>query len=117
MKEIEAYRIVEEKGGEFYTLFHGFPKEGEKRNTRKLPKGVWLKAQVKTVSDGSSGTKYKSGFHILTSKEETEVFFRKLFRIHKNRRIIKVLARGLRPKSHSRHKVFLADELFVLEEQ
>jgi len=65
------------------------------------------------VKDGSRGKYYESGFHVLTSREEAEKFFKKLFRIYKNRKVIKILAKGLKPKSHSRHEVFLADEIYV----
>ena len=106
---IEAYRIVEEKNGEYYSLFHGT------NRSRKLPRGIWLKADKKRVRDGSRATYYESGFHVLTSKEEADKFFANLFRIHKNRKVIKVLTKGLRPKTHSRHEVFLADEMYVPE--
>lgn len=106
---IEAYRIVEEKNGEYYSLFHGT------NRSRKLPRGIWIKADKKLVKDGTRGTYYRSGFHVLTSKEEAEKFFAKLFRIYKNRKVIKVLAKGLRPKGHSRHEIFLADEMYVPE--
>ncbi len=104
---IEAYRIVEEKNGEYYSLFHGT------NRSRKLPRGIWLKADKKTVKDGTRGTYYKSGFHVLTSRIEADKFFKKLFRIYKNRKVIRILAKGLRPKEHSRHEVFLADEMFI----
>ena len=104
---VEAYRIVEEKDGEYFSLFHGT------NRSRKLPRGIWLKANKKTVKDGSRGKYYESGFHVLTSREEAEKFFKKLFRIYKNRKVIKILAKGLKPKSHSRHEVFLADEIYV----
>lgn len=104
---IEAYRIVEVKDGEYYSLFHGT------NRSRKLPRGIWIKADKKTVRDGSRATYYESGFHVLTSKEEAEKFFQKLFRKYKNRMVIKVYAKGLRRKEHSRHEVFLADEMLV----
>jgi hypothetical protein len=106
---IEAYRIVEEKGGDYYSLFHGT------NGSRKLPRGIWIKANKKIVADGSrkTSTEYESGFHVLTSKDEAEKFFQKLFRKHKNRKVIKVLAKGLRRKEHSRHEIFLADEMMI----
>ena len=69
---IEAYRIVEEKNGEYYSLFHGT------NRSRKLPRRTWLKANVKRVRDGSCATYYDSGFHVLTSKEEAEIALREL---------------------------------------
>ncbi len=104
---IEAYRIVEEKNGEYFTLFHGT------NRSRKLPRGIWIKADKKLVKDGSRGTYYRSGFHVLTSREGAEEFLIKMFRVHTNRKVIKILAKGLKPKSHSRHQVFLAEEIYV----
>ena len=105
----KCYRIVEVKNGEYYSLFHG------NNGSRKLERGKWLKSERKMVADGSrkTSTIYESGWHVLRSKEETDKFFEKLFRVKKNRMVISVLAKGLRPKSHSRHEIFLADEMFI----
>lgn len=106
--EEKFYRIVEVKDGEYYSLFHGT------NRSRKLERGKWLKADKKTVKDGSCATYYESGFHVLKSKEDTERFFERMFRIKENRRVVPVLAKGIRLKSHSRHEVYLADEMFIL---
>jgi hypothetical protein len=37
-----------------------------------------------------------------------------MFRAEKNRVVIPILAKNLRPKSHSRHEVYLADEIFII---
>jgi len=105
----ECYRIVEVKNGDYYSLFHGT------KRSRKLERGKWLSADKKIVNDGSCATKYESGWHVLKSKEETEQFLEKMFRVKKDRRVIPVLVMGLRPKSHSRHEVYLADEMFIFE--
>ncbi len=103
----KCYRIVEEKNGEYYSLFHGTD------GSRKLEKNKWLKANIKTVSDGSKGTRYEAGFHVLLDKGETDHFFKTLFKVHKNRKVIAVYVKDLRPKVHSRHEIFLADEMFI----
>jgi len=103
----EAYRIVEEKNGEYYSLFHGT------NRSRKLPRGKWIKADLKRVKDGTRGTYYDSGFHVLLSKVEADEFFEKLFREHKDRKVIKVYVRNIHLKTHSRHPVFLAEEMLV----
>lgn len=108
MEIVECYRIVEVKDDEYYSLFHGTNK------SRKLERGKWLKADKKIVKDGQKGTYYKSGWHVLKSKEETEKFLQKMFRIKDNRKVVPVLAKGLRLKSHSRHEIYLADEMYVL---
>jgi hypothetical protein len=103
---------VEVINGEYYTLFHGI-KGDKNRESRKLEQGKWLTADKKTVKDGSCGTYYESGFHVLKSKEQTEEFLQKMFRIKKARKVIQVFAKKLYPKSHSRHEVYLADEMMI----
>lgn len=98
------WKIVEqdEKTGVYKTLFHGL------NGSRTLPKNVWLEATEKMVGDGTSKTRYISGFHILKSYEECEEYLT-YFKIEKNRVIVPCHTRGkIRPKSHSRHPVFLA---------
>jgi hypothetical protein len=80
---IKCYRIVEVIDGEYYTLFHGI-KGKNKRGLRKLEQGKWLIADKKIVNDGSCGTYYESGFHVLKSKEQTEEFLQKMFRAKKD---------------------------------
>jgi len=109
---IECYRIVEVINGEYHTLFHGIKGKNE-RGSRKLEVGKWLSADRKTVKDGSCATYYESGFHVLKTKEQCDEFLQKMFRVPKDRRVIKVLAKRLHPKSHSRHEVYLADEMFI----
>jgi hypothetical protein len=110
---IKCYRIVEIVNGEYHTLFHGI-KGDKKRGSRRLPQCVWLVADKKTVKDGSCSTFYESGFHVLKSKKQCEEFLQKMFRAEKNRVVIPILAKNLRPKSHSRHEVYLADEIFII---
>lgn len=101
------WKIVEqdEKTGNYKTLFHGL------NGSRTLPKNVWLTAIEKMVGDGTSKTRYLSGFHILKSVKECEEYLT-YFKTPKNRVIVPCLARGnIRPKSHSRHPVFLAKQI------
>lgn len=117
MDEIhECYRIVEVINGEYHTLFHGIKGDNNK-GSRKLKVNEWLVADKKTVKDGSCATYYESGFHVLKSKEQTDEFLRKMFRVPKDRRVIKVLAKRLHPKSHSRHEVYLADEMYIPKQE
>ena len=109
---IECYRIVEVINGEYHTLFHGIHGD-KKRGSRKLEVGKWLSADKKTVKDGSCATYYESGFHVLKSKEQCEEFLQKMFRKPKDRRVIQIFAKRLHPKSHSRHEVYLADEMMI----
>ena len=104
---IKCYRIVEVINDEYHTLFHG------NHGSRKLEVGKWLVADKKTVKDGSCAIQYESGFHVLKSKEQTEEFLQKMFRVPKDRIVIQVFAKRLHPKSHSRHEVYLADEMLI----
>jgi len=72
---------------------------------------VWLKAVEKMVKDGTSKTSYLSGFHILKTQKDCEKYLT-YFRTPKNRVIVPCYRRGdIRSKSHSRHPVFLAQEI------
>jgi len=106
------WKIVEqdENTGDYKTLFHGL------NGSRTVPKQVWLTAVEKMVGDGTSKTRYLSGFHILESYEECEEYLT-YFKTPKNRVIVPCLARGnIRPKSHSRHPVFLAKQIKFIDE-
>jgi hypothetical protein len=101
------WKIVEQdkKTGTYKTLFHGL------NGSRTVPKGIWLHAVEKMVGDGTSKTRYLSGFHILKKREDC-VEYLTYFKTPKNRVIVPCLARGnIRPKSHSRHPVFLSREV------
>lgn len=68
---IKAYKIVETDNGEdMKTLFHRV------NGTRIIKPGVWTKANEKMVTDGSSQTKYLSGWHILLNKKEAHDYLK-----------------------------------------
>lgn len=106
-----AYRIVEIKNGKVMSLFHGTNK------SREIKLDQWNKCNKKLVQDGSGQKrKYISGWHCLSSKDECENFFMKMFKIKENRHIIKCEIRGdIRPK-HPDGKgkpCILADEILI----
>lgn len=108
------YRICEKKDDKLYTLFHAL---GEPRS-RELPLGEWLKAEVKSVWDGSRKTakRYTSGFHVFETPEECEGFIG-LFRKPRHLVMVKVeIGDRTWSKEHSRANVILADEMRVVEE-
>jgi hypothetical protein len=105
---MKAYRICELKEGKLHSLFHGT------KGSRYFPVGEWLVADKKTVHDGSCSTWYESGFHVLLSLEDTKDFLNKMFRIKKDRVIVSCEVEGLRPKSHSKHAVYLADKMKII---
>jgi len=101
------YKIVDEnKSGIFKTLFHGV------NRSRVLEFGKWLKAELKPVKDGTSKTEYISGWHIAPTYEEC-VTYLKAFTHKAKKRIVKCRAKNIRPKSHSRHDIYLAEYIFI----
>lgn len=101
------YKIVEySEDGKIKSLFHGT------KGSRLLTKEKWMKADKKLVKDGSGKTEYISGFQIVNSFEECLEYLQ-LFKNKANKAIVTCLAKKIRPKSHSRHSVFLADEIKI----
>lgn len=100
------WKIVEMKDGELYFLFHGI------NGTRKIPRGVWVRGERKENVQDGRGTRYTSGIHIVEGFEEAQAYMRKFRRT--DRILIPCYARGLRRKTHSRHKVYLADQIKIL---
>lgn len=112
MKKLHlCFKIVEVDGDNYKTLFHGV------NGSRTLPCCKWIKAAKKEVTDGDARTakRYTSGFHVLKTKVDTTRYLKK-FKRTDNKIVIRVIARGLRPKEHSKMSVFLADEIYLAEE-
>ena len=107
-----GYRIVEIKNGKVMSLFHGTNK------SREIPLGVWHKANIKEVKDGTDGKFYTSGWHFLESKEDAESFFERMFRIKENRKVVKCQVRcNIREKRNSKKGgCLLADEILIKKE-
>ena len=104
---MDWYKIVELDGkGNIKTLFHGL------NGSRVLKTGKWIKADIKPVKDGTSKTTYMSGWHIIPSKEEC-VEYLQFFKHRDNKTIVKCKAKKIRPKSHSRSNVYLAEKIFI----
>lgn len=103
------YKIVEEKNGKFYSLFHG------NNGTRELKVGEWMGAVRKKVNDGTNGTPYRSGWHIIATKGEARRYLKK-FTADRTLRIVPCRARNVTPKHHSRYDVHLARHIFIQEE-
>lgn len=104
------YKIVEEKNGKLYTLFHG------NQGARELPIGKWVRADSKEVHDGSKGTRYMSGWHVIASKSEARRYLKRFDITLRKLRVIPCRARNVRPKSHSRYEIYLAKDLFIPQE-
>jgi len=106
---VHYYKIVDYEDGKIKTLFHGL------NGSRTLPTNIWLTADQKLVRDGSTGTLYMSGWHVLSTYEECEQYLKKFINI-KHKRIIECEVGGeLRQKEHSRDNVFLADRIRIVK--
>jgi hypothetical protein len=106
------YKIVDiDSQGNYKTLFHGV------NGTRKLPHGVWIKAEIKEdVRDGSrkNATPYKSGFHVMPSREIAETFFHKRFKNKKYRKVVECFVKGkIWKKVHSPSEIYLCEQIMI----
>lgn len=99
------YKIVEKDGKDYKFLFHGVDRD------RKIPE-KWIKAEKKLVIDGSGGTEYISGFHVLRTKEQAKEYLQN-FEKTKNKVIIPCEVKNVRKKEHSRSEVYLANEILI----
>ena len=98
----DFYKIVAVRGGVFCTLFHGIG------GTKHLPTGKWIKAENKEgVRDGSGGTTYTSGIHVIRGREACLRYLRRFRR--RDLAVVACEVRDIRPKTHSLHPVYLAD--------
>lgn len=105
---IKAYKIVEtDDSGNIKTLFHGV------NGSRVIKLGAWIQATEKMVKDGSSKTKYLSGWHVLLHKNDAKEYLKSFKKRLDKLKIVEVIVKGIRPKSHSNHPVYLAKEMFV----
>ena len=100
-----GYKIfdVDEKGTLRF-LFHGL------NRTRVVTQGKWIKANKIHGYDGSGGTIYLTGFHFFGTKEEAEQWPGDMT----GRAVVKIEARGVRRKEHSKWNTYLADEIRVI---
>ena len=57
-----AFKIVEVVDDGIRTLFHGL------NGSRRMPRGIWLRADERQVKDGTSNTSYMSGWHVFLSR-------------------------------------------------
>ncbi len=103
------YKIVE--SGEdigLRTLFHG--NEG----SRKLETRKWLRAAEKIVHDGTNGTPYTSGWHVIPTRAEAYEYLEQFKKARRNRLIvIRVWTKGVYKKEHSRSPVYLARDIYI----
>lgn len=107
------YKIVEMHDSNldaphFRTLFHG------NNGSRKLETDKWLEAEQKVVHDGSNGTPYTSGWHVIPTREEAEQYKAQFKSDRKGTlSIVRVWTIDVQKKLHSRSPVYLARWIFL----
>jgi len=103
------YKIVEKKNGKFYTLYHG------NNGSRELKVGEWIGSVRKKVHDGTRGTPYWSGWHVIGTRSEARRYMKK-FSKPRELHIIPCRARTTIHKRHCKYDVHLAKQLYIHEE-
>ena len=105
------YKIVDKSKGRYYALFHGT------NGSKHLPEQQWLTAYSRPVRDGSGGTKYTSGWHVMQNLDECKKYLSKFTDNKKERVIVMVNVGGaMWPKEHSPANVYLCEEIFIIGE-
>lgn len=95
---LDAWKIIERRGDEIRTLFHGY------QGSRVLPRGRWLRCREATVRDGSSRA-YRSGWHVLPSEALARQY---LAAFKRQLDVVPCEVAVVRPKPGGRHGVLLA---------
>jgi len=108
------YKIVDrDRHGNFKMLFHGL------KGSRIMRVGEWIRSEQKLVRDGSVGTQYTSGWHIMMNLYEVTEY---MTRFTSNptlydRVIVEVDVRGkIWPKEHSPSNVHLCEWIKIIGE-
>jgi len=106
-----AYKIMKygKNDGWWSTLFHAVD------GSKQVKEGVWLNADVKNVRDGSGGTYYYSGIHVLPSLADALKYMEN-FDNPLDKTIVLVECKEYRKKEHARGNVYLCDSIKIVEE-
>ena len=106
-----AYKIVKygKSEGWWSTLFHGID------GSKQVQEDVWLDAEVKYVRDGSGGTYYHSGIHVLPSLADALKYMEN-FDDPLDKTIVLVECKEYKKKKHARGAVYLCNSIKILEE-
>ena len=108
---MQAYKIVKygKQQGWWSTLFHGI------KGSKQMLEGVWYHADIRNVRDGSGGTYYYSGIHVLPSLADAMKYMEN-FDDPLDKTIVLVECKGYAKKKHSRSNVYLCCSIKILEE-
>lgn len=107
------YKIVDKDSKDNYkTLFHGI------RGSKIIPVDKWVRSERKIVRDGSVGTQYTSGWHIMMNFDECQNYLSRFTSIKGHERtIVEIDVRGkIWPKEHSPSNVHLCEEIMIIGE-
>lgn len=106
------YKIVDrDKHGNFKTLFHGID------GTRIIPVGEWIRSVRELVTDGSKGTPYESGWHVMMNLDECRKYLSRFTAKNVERIIVEVDVKGkIWPKEHSPSNVHLCEYIKIIGE-
>jgi len=100
------YKIVDIENDVVKTLFHSV------NGSRKLSINKWLESTMKMVSDGSGGTKYLTGFHIMKTIDESIIYINRFD--NKNKKgIVQVEVQNVWKKEHSPSNVWLSEKIKI----
>ncbi len=105
------YKIMDFSEDRVKTLFHA--NEGSKI----IPMKEWIYAsRHELVSDGSSSTKYMSGWHVFKNLKEAKKYLFQAFKNLHNKVILQCYCMGdIRPKYHSKADVWLCQGIYLDE--
>ena len=106
------YKIVDKDSNDnFKMLFHGIG------GTRIIPVNTWIRSEQKTVRDGSTGTQYLSGWHIMMNLDEAQEYLSKFTDKKSNRVIVEIDVAGqIWAKEHSSSNVHLCEYVKIIRE-
>jgi hypothetical protein len=103
---MKAFKIMKrsDRDNSWRTLFHGV--DGD----RNIPCDKWVDSCCSWVRDGSGGTYYTSGWHVLPSYQDALKYMQN-FKTHDDKVIVECEVKNYRKKTHARSPVFLADSI------
>jgi hypothetical protein len=107
-----AYKIMKYSNkfdDRFQTLFHGI--DGSKH----VPLDTWLEAEQKWCIDGSGGTRYLSGIHVLPSYLAAMDYMEN-FSDPTDKVIVMCEVKDYHKKAHARDEVYLARKCRIMGE-
>lgn len=100
------YKIVEKKGNNYLTLFHGI------NGTRVLPINEWITAEIKAnVADGKGKT-YTSGLHVIEGYDNAVEYLKRFKRT--DRVIVECEVLDIWHKEKSKPYVYLAKKIKIV---